>query len=94
MIVDPLDRFEGGGERSVFELLGEQLRDDVQDEVVIQTAYLIPTQEGIDLIAQHVDRGIRYRVMTNSLLSNNHISVHGHYQKYRKPLLEAGVELY
>jgi putative cardiolipin synthase len=94
VIVDPLDRFNGGGEPSVFERLGDQLKGEVRDEVVIQTAYLIPTQEGVDLIAEHIDKGIRYRVMTNSLLSNNHISVHGHYQKYRKPLLEAGVELY
>ncbi len=94
IIVDPLDRFEGSGERSVFEELGERLNEVATDEVVIQTAYLIPTQEGIDAVARNVDRGIRYRVMTNSLLSNNHISVHGHYQKYRKALLEAGVELY
>ncbi len=94
VVVDPLDRFEGSGDRSVFEELGERLNRDVQDEVVIQTAYLIPTQEGIDFVADKVDQGVRYRVMTNSLLSNNHISVHGHYQKYRKALLEAGVELY
>lgn len=94
VLVDPLDRFEGGGERSVFEILSEQLNREVEEEVVIQTAYLIPTREGIDFVAANVDRGVRYRVMTNSLLSNNHLSVHGHYQKYRKALLEAGVELY
>lgn len=32
--------------------------------------------------------------MTNSLMSNNHVSVHGHYAKHRKSLLEAGAELY
>ena len=94
VIVDPLDRFDGGGKRSVFELLGEELSDELEHEVVIQTAYLIPTREGIDRVAEHVDQGVRFRIMTNSLLSNNHISVHGHYQKYRKALLEAGVELY
>ncbi len=45
-------------------------------------------------MADLVDRGVRVRVMTNSLMSNNHVSVHGHYRKYRKRQLEAGVELY
>ena len=33
-------------------------------------------------------------MLTNSLASTNHIPVHSGYAKYRKPLLEAGVELY
>jgi putative cardiolipin synthase len=66
----------------------------VQDEVIVQTAYLIPTDEGIANIRALTDRGVRFRILTNSLMSNNHISVHAHYMKYRKPLIEAGVELY
>ncbi len=93
IVVDTLERFEGG-ETSAFVTLAERLHPEMREEVVVQTAYLIPTQEGIDAIAADIDRGVRYRVMTNSLLSNNHLSVHGHYKKYRKPLLEAGVELY
>lgn len=92
IVVDPLDRFDGGGEPSAFLKLGERL--DAEDEVVIQTAYLIPSPEGINQVARDIDQGVRYRIMTNSLLSNNHLSVHGHYQKHRKALLEAGVELY
>jgi putative cardiolipin synthase len=41
-----------------------------------------------------VERGVRVRIMTNSLMSNNHLTVHAHYRKYRKAMLEAGVELY
>lgn len=93
IIVDPLERFDGGS-TSAFVKLGQRLRENLHDEVVIQTAYLIPTDEGIEQIAQDIERGIRYRIMTNSLMSNNHISVHAHYKKYRKPLLEAGAELY
>jgi len=93
IIIDPLDRFEGG-ETSAFVILGEQLLDDLENEVIIQTAYLIPDEEGIEAIRKQTAQGKTFRIMTNSLLSNNHISVHAFYMKHRKALLEAGVELY
>ncbi len=43
-----------------------------------------------DLVA----RGIRVIVVTNSLAANDHVPVHSAYSRYRKPLLEAGVEIY
>ena len=39
-------------------------------------------------------RGARVVVFTNSLASTNVLSVHSGYQRYRRALLEAGVELY
>jgi putative cardiolipin synthase len=93
IVIDPLDRFDGG-EESAFVVLGRRLLENLQDEIIIQTAYLIPTDEGIAEMAKLTEQGVRFRIMTNSLMSNNHISVHAHYMKYRKPLIEAGVELY
>ncbi len=40
------------------------------------------------------ERGVRVRMLTNSLASNDVPAVTAKYKKYRKPLLEAGVELY
>jgi putative cardiolipin synthase len=40
------------------------------------------------------DRGVRVRILTNSLRSNNHTTVHAHYKKYRKAMIKAGVELH
>jgi len=93
IIVDPLERFAGNGE-SAFVRLGRQVTDSVENEIVIQTAYLIPTRAAIDNMTSLTSKGVRIRVMTNSMMSNNHVSVHGHYMKYRKRLIEAGVELY
>jgi putative cardiolipin synthase len=93
IIVDPLKRFDGGAE-SAFVKLGRELTGNAEKEIVIQTAYLIPTEEGIEEMRKLTDRGIRVRAMTNSLMSNNHISVHAHYMKHRKALIRAGVELY
>ncbi len=93
IIIDPLERFEGGSE-SAFVELTNKLADEAKSEFVIETAYLIPAQEGIDNVAEMTERGVRVRILTNSLRSNNHTTVHAHYKKYRKPMIEAGVELH
>ena len=46
------------------------------------------------LLAGVRQRGPRVVVITNSLASTDGVPVHSKYQHYRKPLLQAGVELY
>ncbi len=92
VVVDPLERFEGA--ESAFTGLGREIASEIDEQLTIQTAYLIPDDSEVEGLGALVDRGVQVRVMTNSLMSNNHVSVHGHYRKYRKPLLEAGIELF
>lgn len=63
-------------------------------ELVIVSPYFVPQKEGVDYLAAVVRRGVRVIVVTNSLASTNHASVHAAYARYRKPLLRQGVELY
>jgi putative cardiolipin synthase len=93
IVIDSLERFEGGSE-SAFVELTDKLADEAESEFVIETAYLIPAKEGIAKVAEITERGVRVRILTNSMFSNNHLSVHAHYQKYRKRMIEAGVELH
>lgn len=93
IVVDSLNRFDGGN-TSAFVDLADRLLPDLSEELVIQTAYLIPSEEGIDAMQRLTDKGVQVRILTNSLLSNNHISVHAHYSKFRKDLVDAGVELH
>jgi len=93
IVIDSLDRFQGGSESAFVELTDEMLRT-AEHDIVVETAYLIPAKEGIARAAEAVERGLRIRMLTNSMRSNNHSTVHAHYQKYRKRLIEAGVELY
>lgn len=93
IIVDPLERFRGPSV-SVFIDLGREIINSIEREVVVQTAYLIPTRNGIDALASLTGRGVRVRMLTNSLMSNNHLPVHAHYAKYRKQLIRAGAELH
>lgn len=93
IVVDDLARFEQHRESDIFEFLNG-LAQKSDQELLLQTAYLIPTDATIEGFKRMVDRGVRVRIMTNSLRSNNHLAVHAHYKKHRKALLEAGVELY
>jgi putative cardiolipin synthase len=71
-----------------------ELVADAEEEVIVITPYLVPLKSGIEFWRDIVDQGTRVVMLTNSLASTNHIPVHAGYAKYRKPLLEAGVELY
>jgi len=93
VIVDSLERFEGGNE-SVFVELTRHLSETMEKEMVIETAYLIPSKEGIAQVAEVTTRGVRVRILTNSYKSNNHATVHSHYKKKRKRMIKAGVELH
>ena len=65
-----------------------------QEEVIVLTPYLVPGDQGVAFWGSLAKRGVRVVILTNSLASNNHTAVHSAYAKHRKPLLEAGVELY
>jgi len=93
IVIDSLERFEGGSESAFVELTNE-LATSAESEFVIETAYLIPADEGIAMAANMTERGVRVRILTNSMQSNNHLSVHAHYKKYRKRMIEAGIELH
>lgn len=63
-------------------------------EVIVFTPYFVPGDAGVEFWRSIVDKGVRVVLLTNSLASNNHTSVHSGYSRYRKRIIEAGVELY
>jgi putative cardiolipin synthase len=68
--------------------------DRAQEEIIIFTPYFIPGDDGVETLEGLVDRGVRIVLVTNSLATNNHTSVHSAYTSYRKAVLRAGVELW
>lgn len=56
--------------------------------------YFVPGDKGTDAIAALARRGVRVRVLTNSLAATDVVAVHSGYAKRRRELLEAGVVLY
>jgi cardiolipin synthase C len=77
--------------------LAPQLRaavDKTKRELFLVSPYFVPGKQGVELLAGVRQRGARVVVITNSLASTDGVPVHSKYQLYRKPLIEAGVELY
>lgn len=64
------------------------------EEIVVFTPYFIPGKLGMQTIREITGKGVRLVLVTNSLATNNHTSVHSAYSSYRKPLLDADVELW
>jgi len=60
----------------------------------IITPYLVPGDDFVNELDEMSQRGVDIKIITNSLASINHIPVHSAYSRYRKALLDAGVELY
>ncbi|CTQ52949.1 Major cardiolipin synthase ClsA [Roseibium album] len=81
------------GERLVADAIRREM-EHATSEVTIITPYFVPRKEGVKFYKTLSARGVRVRVITNSLASTNHAYVHGGYAPYRKELLKAGVELY
>jgi putative cardiolipin synthase len=66
----------------------------LQKELLIESAYFVVRDRALEIVKQMTDRGVRIRVLTNSLASNDVVAAHAGYAKRRKELLEAGAELY
>ena len=65
-----------------------------KNHMELVSAYFVPTKAGEDYLVGLAQQDIKVRVLTNSFLANDVPLVHAFYQKYRKPLLENGVQLY
>ena len=68
--------------------------DSIKEELIIFSPYFVPGKEGTAFLSELSQRGVRVRIFTNSLSSNDVGIVHSGYSKYRKKLLRSGVELY
>ena len=66
----------------------------IDEELFISTPYLVLTNEDIEWFGGLRARGVEVTILTNSLASNNHTTVHAKYGPTRKRLLEMGVNLY
>ncbi len=79
------------------ELLISQLAPFIlqaKEEYTLVSPYFVPGQRGADAICKLSKQGVRVRILTNSLASNDVAAVHTGYMRHRKQLLRCGVELY
>ena len=99
MLVDAPSKIAGDAE-SVEEaqdtaldgLLG--LMSQAKTELLIVSPYFVPGALMMQQFADIRKRGVRVRVLTNSLASNDAIAAHAGYARYREAILGLGIELY
>lgn len=65
-----------------------------QKELLITNAYIIPDEKFLDRLKELVRRGVKIRILTNSLATHDVPAVNSHYKQWREPLIRAGVDLY
>ena len=82
----------GGGGLSTTKLI--ELVKNAKTSIDIQTPYLITTELSQNLFKDAVDRGVKVRILTNSLASTDNVEAFSSYQTDRKKLLETGVRIF
>lgn len=78
---------------SVVDGLLALIRSAKQDLLVV-SPYFVPGPEIMDAFRSARGKGVRIRVLTNSLASNDAPLAHAGYARHRKALLDMGIELY
>jgi len=64
------------------------------EELIMISPYFVPGKDAVEMLCQLSRKGVKVRILTNSLASNDVAAVHAGYSKHRLPLLRCGVELY
>ena len=65
-----------------------------EKELLIQNAYIIPSQQAVDFMQELNTKGVKVGMLTNSLASHDVPAVNSHYEPWRDDFIRAGVELY
>ncbi|HSH84983.1 MAG TPA: phospholipase D family protein [Guyparkeria sp.] len=72
----------------------KQLLQTPQYELELISPYFVPGTEGVEYFSALARQGIKVTILTNSLAATDVTAVHAGYAKRRKPMLEAGVEMF
>ncbi|MBH2009223.1 MAG: phospholipase D family protein [Xanthomonadaceae bacterium] len=71
-----------------------QLMSQAKTDLLIVSPYFVPGELMMGQFAELRRRGVRVRLLTNSLASNDAPAAHVGYARYREALLAMGIELY
>jgi cardiolipin synthase C len=70
------------------------LVDNSEREILVESAYFILAGEQLDVVERLHQRGVRLAAITNSLASNDLVSNHAGYARWRMPMLAKGLEIH
>ena len=66
----------------------------IKEEILVESAYFVTRERGLEMAKKLHDRGVKIRILTNSMVSNDVLAAHAGYAKQRVELVKNGVELY
>ena len=72
----------------------DKMADEAQHEFIIVSPYYVPGDEGTGALQALVKRGVKVRVLTNSLASIDAVAAFTGYRRYRQALVDGGIDLY
>ncbi len=91
-IADDADAAEESNNTTVDGLLSLMAR--AKTDLLVVSPYFVPGPEMMKQFAALRKSGVRVRVLTNSLASNDAVAAHAGYARYREGLIAMGVEMY
>ncbi len=91
-IAEDADAAEESNNTTVDGLLS--LMGRAKTDLLVVSPYFVPGPEMMKQFADIRRRGVRVRVLTNSLASNDAVAAHAGYARYREALIAMGVEMY
>jgi putative cardiolipin synthase len=68
--------------------------NDIKEELLIASPYFVPGIAGAQWLKEKQAAGTDIKILTNSLSATDVIAVHAGYKKYRKQLLQSGINLF
>ncbi len=92
VLYDEPDKLEGENEDVMDHLI--ELGQNKESELLVESAYVIPGADNVERVRLNKERGIRQRLLTNSLATNDVAAAHAGYAKYRRDLISNGLEVY
>jgi putative cardiolipin synthase len=95
LVSDPPEKGLGlAGRRKLLVRRLERILGKPERELLVISAYFVPTRRGMRLLVGLAKRGVKVTVLTKSLEATDVTVVHAGYARYRKALLRNGVTLY
>ena len=88
VVVDHPDKISSSRDASELHLMTQlsPYFEAIEKELIIISPYFVPGDEGVEFFKGLIDKGVRVKILTNSLSSNDVGIVHAGYAKYREEL--------
>ena len=97
VVADPVDKAHGtrleDRAGTVRSFVGDVMRS-AKREVFVVSPYFVPGELGMQAMRGLRASGVTLKLLTNSLAATDEPMVHGGYLRYRREMLELGVEIY